>query len=65
MFAAVDRGHGPSSALDCMAWPAAACIGALAGLLLGALVGAALPHPHPLDRPSPRLAALATCQEPL
>ena len=65
MSAAVDRGHGPSSALDVLAWPAAACIGALVGLILGALVGAALPHPHPLDRPAPRLAALATCLDPL
>ena len=51
--------------LRCLApWVASAFIGAVAGILIGVVVGAALPHPHPLDRPSPQLAALAVCQVP-
>lgn len=43
---------------------AAAFIGALGGLVVALVAGLALdPNTYPLDRPAPRLAALATCPE--
>lgn len=66
MIAAVIPGRDRSRLLaSCAPWMAAAFAGALVGLLLGGLVGLLTPHPYPLDRPAPHLAALATCPEPI